>query len=271
MQLFFFFFYLRAVEEEEEEKEKKQLGPDHSVSVFIFRQPTSVLAITKLFVPAERIETKEKHALAMVTPSRDVRPTATSHCWAYGRRQSFPRGERDGTSVVRCRACDDKQHSCNFHPRFEFVLSLHGAIEREPPNEKSLRRFRASNRAISSDMSSARAFVLRKQQSCVGDFASSDKTNRRYQLQKQFSIDQSRKTIAGPEHDSDLVNGNWRAKDTSAEKSLRVITAINYKINNGNQCEGYVRPLSVEGTSCESAISTSLLFLFCIMFSSMNV
>lgn len=85
-------------------------------------------------------------------------------------------------------------------------------------------------------MSNAQKCILRKQKSCVGNISvTNENNNRRFQLQKQFSIDQ---TCA------DLMNGNWKTKDACTD-SLRVVTAINCKINNGNQCEGYVHILYI--------------------------
>lgn len=127
-----------------------------------------------------------------------------------------------------------------------FGFSSCGAIERAPmhgTNSGILKVFVRTTESMER-MSSARALTLRKQKSCVDDSNGNTKIYRRSQPQKQFSIDRSRENAATKAKQAELseVNGNgsWRRNETIGGNSLRVITAINCRINNGNPCEGYV-------------------------------
>lgn len=93
-------------------------------------------------------------------------------------------------------------------------------------------------------MSCARANILRKQKSCTSDLSTTVKCRqRRFQLQKQFSVDQShndRNAIAafhrpitiGSQHS--VRENVWNGQEPSAESSLRICTAYkNTSAKNG--------------------------------------
>lgn len=96
-------------------------------------------------------------------------------------------------------------------------------------------------------MSCARANILRKQKSCISDLSSGIKCReRRFQLQKQFSIDQSRDVISVGNQRSTAITGQsknnnhqtnaWCGNDRSPEASLRIFTAFKNNYNENGNC-----------------------------------
>lgn len=77
-------------------------------------------------------------------------------------------------------------------------------------------------------------FLLRKQKSLVCESVCRPTINsdRRYRLQKQFSVDHNRDKIIN----NQLKNGqhnSWACNNSSPESSLRIFTAIKSKTQNG--------------------------------------